>query len=59
MKDFWSKPECPKCCSDKGFTFHFNLPSGDDSYPNECKSCGCFCNVFGEIRKDGKNESQD
>jgi hypothetical protein len=51
MKDFWGKPNCPKCGSIKGFRFHYDPTEDNILYPNECKNCGCFCNVFGEIKK--------
>lgn len=46
------KSKCPSCGKMSEFRFHFDIPPGPkECFPNECMTCGIFCNYLGEIYK--------
>ena len=52
------KSKCPVCKKMTEFRFHFDIPPGPkECFPNECLSCGIFCNYRNEIYK-GANMSK-
>lgn len=51
------KHKCPGCGRMTRFRFHFDIPPGPkECFPNECLTCGIFCNYLGEVYNERRSD---